>query len=437
MRLSQQAKWFGSLALAAAIGCGQAPPEAVVTAPQAASETRNSPVIPVDGGLPADIAELVSRGDVSLAVAELSSRLEKDPQQVGWLAARSTLYLRSGAHDLALKDINAAIERQPDQARFHNNRGFVLMALRKHQEAHAALKQAMKLDPAYANPHNNEGLLLLAEGRVQEAIPAFSAALELETGYVDAYNNRGFCHMQLGQFEKALIDFNTALRIDPQYVNAINNRGLLKLSAGDADAAILDFTDAMMRDPLNPKYYLHRRQAYLAQGETDRARQDEQKVDWLKELQALNTGLSRNPADVEVLTKRARHFIAGGDSDAATADLERVFAVNPHSQDAYVIQGEMAFAEKRYEKTLSACEQALKIGDFLPARSLRGDAYLHLGEYDKALEDFVATRRIDSQVAEAYWQRSRQHAAKGASEAAAEDLARAQQLEPEIETRLR
>ncbi|MBX3450702.1 MAG: tetratricopeptide repeat protein [Planctomycetaceae bacterium] len=420
-----------------AVGCSQEKPEQLSADRTAAGSTAPAPVIATVPELPPELAKLVESGDVPAMIAGLTEALEKSPNSVSILAARSTLYLRTGVQDLALADLDRAIRVSPDIARLHNNRGFLLISMNRHAEARAALERSLALDPQAASTHNNLGLLLLAEGRVQEAVPIFSRAIDLDDSYVDAYNNRGFCQMQLGLIDKALGDFNAALRLKPGYVNSINNRGLLKLMAGDLDAAILDFTEAMLKDPLNPKYYVHRRQAYLTMGDAAKAKEDARKIQWLQQLQVHNAAVGRDPNSVKALLARAEHFESAGDRDSAEVDLARAQMLEPASTAVRLSRARFALSENNFQKVVDLCGEILKQQDSADARSLRGDALLKLGRYNEAIADYDAVGRFDPFVAEAYWRRGKQHAQNGASEEANADLARAQELDPAVDSRLR
>jgi tetratricopeptide (TPR) repeat protein len=420
-----------------AVGCSQDQPEQVSATPAAKSSDAPARVIATVPELPPELAKLVESGDVPAMISGLSEALKKSPTSVSILAARSTLYLRTGVQDLALADLDRAIQAAPDIARLHNNRGFLLISMNRHAEARAAVERSLALDPNAASTHNNMGLLLLAEGRVQEAVPVFSRAIDLDDSYVDAYNNRGFCQMQLGLIDKALGDFNAALRLKPGYVNSINNRGLLKLMAGDLDASILDFTEAMLKDPLNPKYYVHRRQAYLTLGDAAKAKEDARKIQWLQELQVHNAAVSRDPNSVKALLARAEHFESAGDRDSAEVDLARAQMLEPTSVAVRLSRARFALSENNFQKVVDLCGEILDQQDSADARSLRGDALLKLGRYNDAIADYDAVGRFDPFVAEAYWRRGKQHAQSGASEEANADLARAQELDPAVDSRLR
>jgi tetratricopeptide (TPR) repeat protein len=80
---------------------------------------------------------------------------------------------------------------------------------------------------------------------------------------------------------------------------------------------------------------------------------------------------------------------------------------------------------------------ALSIEPSQAAFSVRGDAYLGLKEYDRAIESFAEARRIDPAVAEAYYRKSQILQTSGNADQAAESLRNALALDPDVEDRLR
>jgi tetratricopeptide (TPR) repeat protein len=243
--------------------------------------------------------------------------------------------------------------------------------------------------------------------------------------------------MELGNLETSYADLNQALRISPKYVNALHNRGLLHARADQLSDAVLDFTEAMMIDPQNPKYYQQRSEVYVSLGKTEEASADLRMLDWLVRLQELNRNLAAKPRNATAWANRARHFWDRGDEAHAKPDLAKALELDAHCGTALVLQGRIALREKRYEEALNICKPALETDDAAAAASVRGDAFLALKKYDEALESFVAAKRFDSAVAEAYFWKSEELVSRGETEAAEEQLKLAVDLDPDVERRLR
>ena len=86
---------------------------------------------------------------------------------------------------------------------------------------------------------------------------------------------------------------------------------------------------------------------------------------------------------------------------------------------------------------MADAEACLAVTEKDDAYSVIGDVYLSRGNYDKAIENFARARRIDSNVADAYYAKSKQLARDGQEEQAKFNLDQALALDPGVEDRLR
>lgn len=418
------------LLLGTVIGCGSNPiPTKVVEVPQ--------PTEPKQVVVPVEVEALFAAGELAKAADMLTNMIAATPQDDTLYSLRATAVQRLGRPIDAIADLDRAIQLNPQDASHYNNRGFVRMGIEQFDTAMVDFDNATKLQPRYKNAYNNRGLLEIARGNYQRAIVEFNQALEIDNSYIDAYNNRGFAEFEGGQIEKALDDFNVAIQLDPNYVNAYNNRGLLKARAGDFENALNDFTLAMMIEPLNPKYYEHRRDVYKKLGAFDKAIQDEKKIVWLIQFHQLTAEIARSVQPAAKLSERARHYLRVENLDSALDDLNRAIELNPQSVDALVTRANIHLQQKAMSHAKSDAEAVLQISQNDEAYSVLGDVYLHQGDYDKAIENFARARRIDRNVAEAYYARSKEFAKKGQEDLAKSNLDQALALDPDVESRLR
>lgn len=431
------------LAVVTCLGCGSAKTPEVASKPaepvsNAETATPNLDSTPTTGiPWPADLSAAVQNRQISQAISLVTREIEAAPEQAAWYRLRGSLYHQSGANDLAADDFSRAINLSPKQAALYNNRGFIRLSLQQLTSARQDLDEAIRLNPDYAQAYNNRGLLLIAQRKYSEAVVQFDRAIEIDPQYIDAYNNRGFARLQLRQIEAALGDFNTVLKLRPDYVNAFNNRGLLAAWVGDMNSAIADFTHAMTLDPLNPKYYQHRRELYLKLGRMDQAQADQATIEWLQELVGWNAKLARTPDDAELYARRAKHHLKRRDAVAAARDVAAALELSPKSTSGLLLRAEIAIQAKRYDSAVADCTAILDQHDVPEARSLRGDALLALRNFDAALSDFAACRRIDPAVAEAHLLKSRELQQAGQSVEAEVELAQARALDPTVEERVR
>lgn len=419
--------WMLVLLTGAFIGCGGNPSNKGTVSTSAAKEA----------AVPPEVAGLFERGELSQAVDALSTLISQAPRDENLLALRATAYHRLRRNDEALADLEKAISMNDRDARLYNNRGFIYLGMEQFELALQDFDKATGIAPDYVNVFNNRGLLYIAQKKYADAIAQFNRALQIDNRYVDAYNNRGFAECEAGQIEEALDDFNLAIQLNPDYINAYNNRGLLRARAGDFENAVIDFTRAMMLDPLNPKYYEHRCEIYERQGFVDKAIDDDKKITWLIEYHRLTAKIASAKSPVDELTKRASHYLQRGDTEKALVDLDRALTLDGRSATALVIRAGIRLQQKEFDEAKSDAQASLAIESSQEAYSVLGDVYLNHNDYDRAIENYAHARRVDANVAEAYYAKSKALEKQGLNDLAKDNLAQALVLDPNVENRLR
>lgn len=423
----------GTIVLTVGIGCGSQNSKTGATNQPVSNNSALEKEIPI----PAEVQELYAHGETAQAIEVLTTMIDQAPNNA------DLYYLRSNAlHQLrqttaALVDIDRAIELDSTNAKFFNNRGFIRLGAMQFQKAGEDFDRAIELAPRYKHAFNNRGLLQVAQGKFAEAIPEFNQAILIDGRFVDAFNNRGFAEFELGQTAKALDDFNIAIELKPDYVNAWNNRGLLRTKAGDYDNAVLDFIQAMMIDPLNPKYYQHRQDVYRKLGDIERVVEDKQKIEWLVEYHELTAAIATTTRPAPELVRRADHYSRVEEYEKALDDLDRAIAIDAKSIEALMARASIKLRQKKFAAAVADAEAVIAISSKVEAYSILGDAFLGLRDYDRAIENYHRARRIDMNVAEAYYENSKALRKRGDVDRAKTSLEQALALDPEIENRLR
>jgi tetratricopeptide (TPR) repeat protein len=345
---------------------------------------------------------------------------------------RAAILAESRLLTQAIADISRAIQLDPDNARFRNTRGYFYLTQQDLPRALQDFNDAIGLDNSFAHPHNNRGLVRIAMGDAPTAVKDFDEALKIDARYVDAYNNRGFALMRQEQYAEAIASFSKAIEIEPKYVNAWNNRAQAHLKAGNPEQAAADLSEAIKLAPRNSGYYLARAEAYTALNREQDAQADKDQAGWLKTLSALTQQALQSPRNASHWISRGRHLLKGSDAQAAMADFNRALQVSPDSVDARCGRAAALLQLDKVDEAIADCNTALA-NELIPlAASIRGDAYYKKGDLDRAIEDYGLAKRMDSQVARAYLQRSEQRKAAGDTAQAEADLQQAVSLDPSL-----
>ncbi len=391
--------WIWLVLAGAACGCGSqdgASPAVSTSLPLLSISAANDPDV-------RKALDFLQQGNPTEALATATAAVNRQPENAALYDARAHIYHTAGQVEAALADLHRAVQLDPKNARYLNNRGFLLLGRHQIDAAFADFNLANQLDPELVSAYNNRALVEITRGRFRQAVVDLEEALKRDPKFIDALNNRGFALMQLGRLDRALADFNAAVVLNPKYTNAWNNRGLVKRQLGDLDGAMLDFTQAMLLDPNNPKYYEHRRDVYLLQSELTKAKEDERKIQFLVGLKARSEAVNQAPLEPSVYLARADHYRKQGDETAARRDFDQAVTLSAANDSAAVLRrASFLLACREYSAAVADCERMLAVGPHPMALSIRGDCRKAQRNYEGALADYEAAKRLDEAVIETY-----------------------------------
>ena len=157
-------------------------------------------------------------------------------------------------------------------------------------------------------------------------------------------------------------------------------------------------------------------------------------INWLTDLARYSALAGQAPKDPARWVQRGNHLIEGSEFAAAKIDFERALKLNPKFTPAHIGQAHLLLQQGQHDAALAECETALKLEATEAGYSMRGDVYLKMGQYDRAIEDFAAAKRYDATVAEAFMLRSKQKREQGQAEQADADMQQAIALDPNLDT---
>lgn len=377
--------------------------------------------------------QLHKKGQAGQATHVLTAALKAKPDLVAAWVKRGQIYAEARLFRRAIADLSKAIEIKGNEAALLNTRGYYNLQQQNYREALADFDAAVTADPTYAIALNNRGLVRVAVSQYDAAVTDFDAAIAQKADYVDALNNRGFAKMQLEQYDAAISDFSEAIQHNPTYVNAWNNRGLARIRSDRNQEAIGDFSKAIEFAPLVAKHYHHRGEAYSAVGDDAAAEADVAQVNWLRRLVAINQQIGRDTSNVSNYLVRSKHLASGGRFKEAVLDTERALQLNPNSVEAMTAKAHVLTLAGDLDAAAEICDAALAKSPLNETYSLRGDIRLQQGNYDGAIADFTAAKRLDSGVAQAYLLRGESAKKSGNIQQASADFEYAKQIDPSVE----
>ena len=151
-------------------------------------------------------------------------------------------------------------------------------------------------------------------------------------------------------------NFTRATELDPDNADFHNHLGLAHIGSNELDLAVQDFTKATELNPDNPDFHNNLGEAYKQLGRHDLSAQHLQLAEDLDSIQNRTNAIEEDPTNAQVFNSRGVVYFKAGSFNMAVKDFSRAI--------------ELELGEKMYY-----CN--------------RGEAWVHLSEWDKARSDFA------------------------------------------------
>lgn len=358
-------------------------------------------------------------GQPAVAVEALSQAIGLSPEESRLFRLRGDVYAMLGQFANAKVDFSLAIKLNPDDAQLRNVRGYFLMSRGLTKDAMKDLEKALELDPNLSTAWNNMGLVELANKDHAKAEAHFTRALKCQGDYADAFNNRGFVRFKQQKYSEALADLQKAVELNKDYASAWNNIGLVHMAQNDFEAAVQAFTETIRLAPMDARWLGHRRAALTKLERFEEAVADQQRIRWLGSLDALTKASMQDARNPTQWIRRARHLAKGSEYGAAIQDYSRALAISPGNIEALNGRAQALLNIGELHKAVVDCDESLISSPTTDAYSIRGEAWMGLGNYSQAVSDLEAAQRFGHSMAEAYKLYATELRKEGDDEAAA------------------
>ncbi|MCW5961283.1 MAG: tetratricopeptide repeat protein [Pyrinomonadaceae bacterium] len=184
----------------------------------------------------------------------------------------------------------------------------------------------------------------LAKGNFEDAIYSFTRCLVIEKSNTRCLIKRGVSYSKANKFIEAIEDLDRAIEIDPKSAEAYLERG--KLEIGD-EGEIKYFTKAIELKPDYADAYYQRGLTYFL-------------IDKEKSLADNTKVIELDPSNFESYITRGNIFRLRGDNARAIADYSKAVEINPDDRTFYI----------------------------------RGQTYLEMGFFNKAVEDLTRSAEL-------------------------------------------
>lgn len=119
--------------------------------------------------------------------------------------------------------------------------------------------------------------------------------------------------------------------------------------------------------------------------------------DTLTAIKDYETAMAIDPDDIDYIISHCNIFYDQDNFEVCEKDVKKMHAVRPNNALVYTYDGRNKNALKQYEKAIELYTQSIKLdSEFASAYSFRAESYLTLGKYSESAQDVVRALSINS-----------------------------------------
>ncbi|MFM7136402.1 MAG: tetratricopeptide repeat protein [Planctomycetota bacterium] len=202
---------------------------------------------------------------------------------------------------------------------------------------------------------------------------------------------------------------------------ALGNQGFGQLFPAErpVDGRIEDLSREITANPADAELLVRRAKLY---GEAEQ---------WDAMVRDLDRALEINPRNVTALATRAWAQAILGQADKAFADLDAALALEPDRADVYGLRGNMLLNAGRLEEAVEALTKSVAIAPVAQAYFDRAFCYQSLGKFRAAVADYTEAQRLDPRLVSAVCERGHAHQQLGEFTQALDDLEHCRRSNPD------
>ena len=330
------------------------------------------------------------------AIEALKKAIEINPNISSYWYLLGLSYGELKDREQEMSAYEQAIAINPQNFVLYAEQGLALRDVRRYEEAIALLGKAIDVNPDLPILYNDRAITYTISQQYENALADYNKAISLNPLFARAYNNRGSTYDYLQQYDKALADYNQAIAIDPDYASPYKNRGNTYYSLEQYDKALADFDKALAINPEFIDAYYSRSQLNTVLGECEKVEADKQSLKEINPRVKIDNNCGKD------------HYSEKYDS--AVEAIRDLISISPDHQFAksYKYRGDAYLELAQYDRALADYAQAISLNpNYIEAYRSRANFYLDTGKVDLALADYSQIIAIDPQDISAYKIRGR------------------------------
>lgn len=306
------------------------------------------------------------------------------------LAACSGNNIDNLPREEALKVLDSKIQQDSDNADLYYQRALLLINIGKEKnlqqyfkDAISDLEKATKLDNSKSDYFTALGDAYFSLGNVGESYTALQQALKLSPDNFEACLKMGEIAFYSKDYDRAMESLSKVTEQDKNNQTALFMKGFIFKETGDTANAVNYFRHLTELYPDYEPAYEELGMLYA---------QHRNKLG----LEYLNTALSLQPNNVNVLYGLAMLYQDAEDADKANEYYVKILEIDPNNKNAWFNRGWMEMVlYQDYDAAVDFFSKAIECDpDFAEAHYNRGIAYQQLGENAKAESCFQTAKNL-------------------------------------------
>jgi putative PEP-CTERM system TPR-repeat lipoprotein len=366
-------------------------------------------------------ASELNTGATQQAEQHLRKFLESNPNDIYARKLLAQALLKSAQPNDAAATLAPALKSAPQDAQLLALAGESYMQVRDFGKASGYLEQAAALAPKAAAVRTSLGLSKLAQGDQERGLSELQAAAALDPKSLQATMALVQTEMNLKHYDKALAAVEKLEKEQPKNPQVQNMKGAVYMVKGDAANARAAFENAVALDPAFFPAITNLGRLDLQANKPEAAKQRFEK---LLEKDKNNFGAMSALGDLAMVQKRP---------DEATSWFEKASAANP---DAIAPALKLGLHYMRINQPQKALTLARKFQTANPTNAdlleLLGQAQVATKDVSGALETYSKLAALMPKSAAPQLRLAGVHMLQQNNNAAADDLKRAVDLQPEF-----
>lgn len=342
---------------------------------------------------------LLRKGETDRAMDEAKNLLGRSGNDSSVRNLVAAVYVAAGKNDLARQQFDAALKIKPDEQATLLNVARLDLAEGKAADAETRFRRILDLDPKSLLATLGLAVAANARGDTKGAEKWLTRAVTDHPDSVDAQLALAQLYMNSRDFGRAQSVLEEAARRVPEDAAVSNAIGVARLGSKDLPGAVAAFRKATTQAPKAYGYSMNLARAYMMNGDLDGA------------LEVLNNLLKDEPKFLPALLLAGASSLQAGQIEKATGYVERLRQAAPDAPGTYLMEGDLAMAQKRYPEALAQYRKAAQKGSNRElvlaqyrAASLAGDP-----QPERALSDWVAANPKDVAAAAVLADHRQQH----------------------------